>query len=206
MASGRSHLTRLLIALALCVSGSVTLEAQMYRWKDEHGVTHYGDVVPPKYRDQAQVEMSNQGLTLRKLERALTPAERAALEAKRKAEEIEAQKREAVERMDRALLSKYANLRELAAAHERELSIVDDELVAFSARAQELSKEAFALLALRKLNRDQKQALTRLSADLSQIAEILERKLKERDERLSRQNEERARFVELLARKGKTGS
>ena len=26
---------------------------QMYKWVDENGVTHYGQTIPPEYRDQA---------------------------------------------------------------------------------------------------------------------------------------------------------
>jgi hypothetical protein len=193
-------LTTACAAMLLCDT-----HAQAYRWKDENGVVHYGDVVPPKYRDQAQVEISRDGVPLRKVERALTPSERAALEEKRRVEALEAEKREAVERLDRALMSKYANLRELQAAHDRELERADEELGAFTARAQDLSKAAFALLGIKPLNRDQRIELGKLSNDLLQVSEILDKKLKERREKESRQRLERSRFQELVSRKRETG-
>jgi hypothetical protein len=192
---------------AICAVGTFAAStapagAQAYRWKDENGIVHYGDVVPPKYRDQAQVELSRDGIPLRKVERALTPAERAAQEEKRKAEAIEAEKREAVDRLDRALMSKYANMRELQAAHDRELERSDEELAAFTSRAQDLSNAAFALLGIKTRNRDQRIELGKLSNDLAQVSEILDKKVKERSDKESRQRLERSRFQELAARRG----
>jgi hypothetical protein len=186
-----------------CVFFSSFTYAQAYRWKDENGIVHYGDVVPPKYRDQAQIELSREGVPISKTERALTPAERIALEERRKAQAIEAEKREAVDRLDRALMSKYANMNELKAAHDRELITADEELSAFTARAQELSKAAFDMLDVKPRTIVRRNELGKLSNDLAQVSEIIDRKLKERVEKVSRQKLERARFEDLLGRKGK---
>ena len=51
---------------------------QMYKWVDENGVTHYGQTIPPEYRDQAAEEMNRRGMTVRRIEPAGTPEERRA--------------------------------------------------------------------------------------------------------------------------------
>jgi hypothetical protein len=175
-------------------------QAQTYRWKDEKGITHYGDAVPARYKDQAQVELSRDGIPLKRTDRALTAEERKALEEKRAADMLEAEKREAVDRLDRALMSKYANSRELDVAHLRELERADDELGAFTSRASDLSARAFDLLKLPSRSRDQRTQLSQLENDLNQIAEILERKLTDRRNTESRQRLERSRFEELMGR------
>ncbi len=176
--------------------------AQTYRWVDEKGVTVYGDRVPPQYKDSAQVELSRSGITVKKIEPALTAQQRAEMEAKRAIEAEIAAKKEAVDRIDRALVSKYANAGELAAAHGRDLIRIDDELTGFTSSAQGLTERAKSLYtSTKKLSRDQRVELEGLSSDLSQAAEIIERKLNERAEAMKRHKLERARFEELMGRK-----
>ena len=56
---------------------------------DDHGVTHYGDTVPPEFAKQGRSELNAQGVELRQLPRQLTPEEadvaqkKAATEARR---------------------------------------------------------------------------------------------------------------------------
>ena len=188
--------------LLLTFAFSAVATAQTYRWIDEKGVTVYGDRVPPQYKDSAQVELSRSGITVKKTEPALTPLQRAEMEAKRAAEAEIAAKKEAVDRIDRALVSKYANAGELAAAHGRDLIRIDDELTGFTSSAQGLTERAKALYSnTKKLSRDQRAELDGLSNDLLQAAEIIERKLNERAEAMKRHKLERARFEELMGRK-----
>ena len=46
--------------------------AKIFKWTDEKGVTHYGEAIPPEYKDQASTEMSKHGLTVRKIDAAAT--------------------------------------------------------------------------------------------------------------------------------------
>ncbi len=188
---------RLALIAVLCANAAF---AQTYRWVDEKGVTVYGDRVPPQYRDSAQVELSGGGIPLKKIAPALTPQQRAEMEAKKAAEAEEAAKKEAIDRIDRALTSKYANASELAAAHGRDLERIDDELAGFTRRVGEMSARAKVLYGSKRLSRDQLSELEGLRNDLLQIAEILERKLIERSDALKRHRQERDRFEELMGR------
>jgi hypothetical protein len=187
--------------LLLLLAFSAAASAQTYRWVDEKGVTVYGDRVPPQYKDSAQVELSGGGMPLKKIAPALTPQQRAEMEAKKASDAEAAAKKEAVDRIDRALVSKYANAGELAAAHGRDIDRIDDELVSFTARAMGMSERAKVLYSSKRINRDQRFELEGLSNDLSQVAEIIERKLAERLDALKRHKQERARFEELMGRK-----
>lgn len=96
---------------------------QIYKWVDEDGVTHYGQAIPPEYRDNAAEEMNRNGMTVRQIEPATTPEERRALEEKAQ-REMEEQKRLAEQRRrDRALINTYGSAQEIDAARERNLAL-----------------------------------------------------------------------------------
>jgi hypothetical protein len=133
---------------------------RIYKWTDEKGVTHYGETIPPEYRDQTATEMTPRGLAVRKIEGA------AALEAQRKAAaeraqaEREEQKRTFEQRRrDLALVNTYTNSREIDEARERNLAAptqslrnleprmkrTQDELAALQRQAQTLGSSGKAI-------------------------------------------------------------
>ena len=57
-----NSLTYVLVALATTSSASA---ADLFRWQDDQGNTHYTDQVPPEYIEQGYRVISEQGLTIR---------------------------------------------------------------------------------------------------------------------------------------------
>ena len=96
---------------------------KMYKWVDEHGVTHYGQIIPPEYRDQGAEEMNRRGLTVRRIEPASTPEERRALEEKLEREREEQKRIAEQRRRDRALMNTYGSANEIDAARDRNLAM-----------------------------------------------------------------------------------
>jgi hypothetical protein len=95
----------------------------IYKWVDENGVTHYGQSIPPEYRDGAAEEMNRGGVTVRRIAPARTPEERQAQEEKAQ-RELEEQKRLAEQRRrDRALINTYGSAEEIDAARDRNLAM-----------------------------------------------------------------------------------
>ena len=89
----------------------------LYKWVDENGETHYGEVVPPEYADRDQTLINAKPLQAKKKigksadeEVEKTPEELAALEQRRK---------------DRALLNTYSNEKEIDLARGRNLQQVE---------------------------------------------------------------------------------
>jgi hypothetical protein len=116
-----------LLAGASALTLAMPLNAAMYKWVDEHGRTHYGDSVPPKYAVRAGDRMAKPGAQPAKAE-----APKAAAEAP-SAEELEKQKADAKRQLDRqrqdtALLSTYANEGEIELARARELKRSEETL------------------------------------------------------------------------------
>lgn len=96
---------------------------KMYKWVDEHGVTHYGQTIPPEYRDQAAEEMNRRGITLRRIEPAGTPEERRALEEKLERDREEQKRLADQKRRDRALMNTYGSADEIDVARDRNLAM-----------------------------------------------------------------------------------
>jgi chromosome segregation ATPase len=96
---------------------------KMYKWVDEHGVTHYGQTIPPEYRDQGAEEMNRRGMTLRRIDPASTPEERRALEEKLEREREEQKRLAEQHRRDRALMNTYGSAEEIDAARDRNLAM-----------------------------------------------------------------------------------
>lgn len=69
------------VALAsICAHAGPTTDkgAVTYRWTDEQGVVHYGDVVPPQYAQKERAVLNSQGVEVRKLDAQKSPEQLAA--------------------------------------------------------------------------------------------------------------------------------
>jgi hypothetical protein len=117
-------MTGLALALGLVNAASA---AKIYKWTDEKGVTHYGEVIPPEYKDQAAQEMSSHGITLRKWDAAVTapttPEQRKAAEDKAAREREEKQRAFEQRRRDLALVNTYTSAQEIDDARDRALQL-----------------------------------------------------------------------------------
>ena len=97
--------------------------AKIFKWTDENGVTHYGEVIPPEYKDQAAQEMSRQGVTIRKWDAAVTPEQRKAIETKSVREREEKQREFEQRRRDLALTNTYTSAKEIDEHRDRTLQL-----------------------------------------------------------------------------------
>jgi hypothetical protein len=96
---------------------------RIYKWVDEQGVTHYGQSIPPEYRDQGGAEMSKGGMTVRRIDPASTPEQRKAAEDKARREKDEQKRVFEQRRRDTALLNTYTSPREIDEARDRNLAL-----------------------------------------------------------------------------------
>ena len=121
----RSSSLILVLMSALFVAG---VQAGLYRWVDEHGTVHYGDMIPERYLTEEHQELNAQGTTVKKHERAMTAeekdekdkqaAERKRLESERRAQALR----------DRVLTDTYTTERDLIDAKNARLEAIDSQL------------------------------------------------------------------------------
>jgi hypothetical protein len=97
----------------------------VYKWVDETGTVHYGDVIPPQYADQDKTILNGRGMQIGKIEGRKTPEQMAA-EAEKKALEAKAQSELQHEKdRDRHLLATYASVEEIELLRDRRVEIID---------------------------------------------------------------------------------
>jgi len=141
-----------LIALLLCTG--MGFAGGLYKWTDEKGVTHYGDSIPPQYKDRANQELSKKGVVLKSTPAALTQEQLAAQAREREARAIQELSEKERKRRDEALLLTYTSIEEIDRKRDRDVQQVelmiangqaavrslDEKLVEQNRRADALTK------------------------------------------------------------------
>jgi hypothetical protein len=119
----RPALLALAISLAL---GPMLMAAEgkgttTYKWVDDHGITHYGDVVPPEFAQKGRSELNAQGVEMRQFPRQLTPEE--AVVAQKKASD-EAKRRQ----HDSFLLTTYTKASDIEQLRDERIALIDGQM------------------------------------------------------------------------------
>ena len=104
--------------LVLFAVFSTPAEAKLYKWVDDKGETHYGEVVPPEYAAKDKVQFNEKGREIKKKESAketdsdknISEEKQAAIDQRRK---------------DKALVNTYSNEKEIDLARDRNLQQVE---------------------------------------------------------------------------------
>ena len=166
---------------------AATVEAKLYKWVDNQGVTHYGETIPPEYADKDNVLLDDKGRVIKK-NAQLTIEERRNLEAtaeKNRAEEAAAAEQR---RRDRMLLSTYSSEKEIDLARDRNLQQVEalinsiqllqksanESAEGYQVEAQQISKAGKKIPAsLKKDIADAEKKSTKLQQRLTKAQEKL---------------------------------
>ena len=106
-----------------CAADTGRPATKMFKWVDEHGVTHYGQSIPPEYQDQAATEMNRRGIAVRRIDAAVTAEDRRALEQKLERQREEQKRLAEQRRRDQALMNTYGSAEEIDAARDRNLAM-----------------------------------------------------------------------------------
>jgi hypothetical protein len=117
--------TSVLIAAAALVASawgaSTPSNHKVYTWKDEQGVTHYGDQIPPEYAAQAHGVINNQGIEIEHIDAQKSPEQLAAEDQKK----FDAEQRA---NYDRNLLTTYGSVQEIERLRDQRLSLLTDQI------------------------------------------------------------------------------
>ena len=135
---------------------------KMYKWTDKDGVVHYGSAIPPEYADQQKTQINSQGQTVKTIDGAMTPEQRAARE---QAKLDEAAKKQAVEH-DKVLLSTYGSVTDIERARDSRLAAIQGQINLASSTISSLEVEGVRLEKQRAVAKDPKQ-IERLDAALA---------------------------------------
>jgi len=193
-------ITMALISTSLVVL-STSAQARIKCWKNSDGVRECGKTIPPEYSQQGHEEISSQGVTVEKTDRALTEEERAeeerltAIQAKEDA--IKAKK--AAE--DKILLDTYSNTDDIQMTSEGKIAALDSTINLANKRIEKIQA---------KLDKDTAIAAAAELAgkqppeDLLKDIESLERQIKNNDkfvaEKRVEQEDIKKEYAEKIAR------
>lgn len=103
----------LALSFVVLLTFTMNAEAKLYKWIDDKGTTHYGEVIPPEYAKNQRESLNKAGLIEKQHENKET------VKAKDSPEVIEQQRR------DSALLNTYSNEHEIDLARERSMVLVN---------------------------------------------------------------------------------
>lgn len=107
----------LMLYTSLGLAAGQNSGAKLYKWVDDNGETHYGEVVPPEYADRDKTQLDAKGFKIKEKPKnsnadssVKTPEEQAAIDRRRK---------------DNALLNTFSNEKEIDLARDRNLQQVE---------------------------------------------------------------------------------
>ena len=103
---------------------STAVEAKLYKWVDDKGVTHYGEVIPPEYTNKSNVLLSDKGRLIKRNEE-INNTERRANEEDEAKKRIDNEAKIELSRKDKALLNTFSNEKEIDLARDRNLHQVE---------------------------------------------------------------------------------
>lgn len=198
--------------LALIVMAALAAPAaaqKMYRWVDKDGKVHFGQSIPPEYAEQANETINEDGITVRRQERAKTAAERA---AEAEAARLAAEQRRAEERQeaeDRRLMATYETREDIIQTRDSRLDALDRTIVAsqasVSAQSRDLAKlmeRAAELAAAGKPVGDKLQvSIDQVQSDILMQEAFIAEKNQEKEDIAAHYDAELARYDEIVARR-----
>ncbi len=112
------------VCFILTMALSLGAEAKLYKWVDDKGATHYGEVIPPEHANAERDSLNKSGLLETRPEKADSEASRAKEEAEQK-RKVANQALVEQQRRNRALLNTYSNEKEIDLALERSLVLIN---------------------------------------------------------------------------------
>lgn len=110
--------------LFVALTFSLHAQAKVYKWVDDHGITHYGEVMPSEYANKERDTINKAGLIEKRPEK-IDPATIRAKEEEDQKRKIEKQAEMEQKRRDSAMLNTYSNETEIDQARDRSLDLVN---------------------------------------------------------------------------------
>lgn len=110
--------------LFVALTFSLHAQAKVYKWVDDHGITHYGEVMPSEYANKERDTINKAGLIEKRPEK-IDPAKIRAQEEEDQKRKIEKQAEIEQKRRDSAMLNTYSNETEIDQARDRSLDLVN---------------------------------------------------------------------------------
>ena len=194
----------LLLVGALAFVLAPTAHAALYKWTDERGIVHYSDKMPADVVNRASVEMSREGLAIRRNEQARPSVQRVA-----KTETDEQRLRQAerdrvlAARRDKALMESYTSESEIELAKSRAVATIEGQVQSAQAFIAQMEKRRAELeakmgtYAPRPIPGEIKREIESIDAEVSRQNNFIAARQRESASVAARYESDKQRFREL---------
>ncbi len=120
----------LLSGTAIAAKSGVNDDRMRYKWRDESGTLHYADTVPPEALKFGYEVVNQQGVVVRRVERAKTEAELAAAKAEAAKRAEEQRKADDAARNDAQMLAAYPTEEDLRKSLQAQIDLIAQNIQA----------------------------------------------------------------------------
>ncbi len=164
--------SELLIAALVSVTFCLSVSAKTFKWVDDHGITHYGETIPPEYANKDRQTLNKSGAVIKNQD-VLSPKERQAKEVQAVSDRADEKIVRDQKRYDKSLTSTYSSLEEIELARTRSIQQLDARINSIKTR---LKMTDASLLTLQIDADARTKAGQKIPASLhDEIAETLDR-------------------------------
>ncbi|MFY9328099.1 MAG: hypothetical protein WAO76_08795 [Georgfuchsia sp.] len=204
--SNRTTYLAVTTMLLLGLAAPAAHAARTFCCADERGQQRCGDVLPVACRNRAYVEYNEAGTRVRNIAAPLTEAQQAAVDAEQKKKRDRAEAAQQQQRSDLALLSTYANEKDLDAARDRAVGELERSIKSSEENLEDLIKSKKKLATdteffkNKPLPRDLKKKIARNETALVEQQATIDEKKKEVEETKAKFEAYRQRLQELKVR------
>ncbi|MGB9429548.1 MAG: DUF4124 domain-containing protein [Gammaproteobacteria bacterium] len=101
---------------------------KLYKWVDKQGVVHYGSSVPPEYASQQLDVLNSEGVTVKTLNAAKTPAEIAKEQQAQAAAAEKTQQDQQQQANDQMLRDTYTSVSDIEQDRDSRLAAMDSQI------------------------------------------------------------------------------
>jgi len=190
----------LLLLLTITVASSAG--AATFRWVDDSGQVHFGDVIPPEYAEKRKEELNEQGFIIDTIEgkEVKDPEQEAAEQERLKEEARQLELAEKQRKYAALLLRVYESEEALILTRDKRLGAIESQIT--HAQSQVTARED-VLVQLQKQAADRERAGKKVGEKLLGDIATTQRQIKEQQARIAelqiQADETRARFDADLA-------
>ncbi|MCW5621960.1 MAG: DUF4124 domain-containing protein [Burkholderiales bacterium] len=147
---------------------------KIYKWVDERGVTHYGEIIPPQYRDKSVTQLNQRGVAVKRIDGVLTPEQQKAAEERAEREKAERKQLAAQRRRDMALMNTYTSTKEIEVARTRNLAMPQQAIKGLQPRLKQAQARLATLEGQADKQRDAgRQVPEHLAEDIARQKQVV---------------------------------
>ena len=189
----------LLGALCLIVPAHILAAAELYRYKNNEGITVMDDRIPPEFVKNGYEVVTEKGIVLRTVEPQLTAEQQAAALAEQE-QKVEADR---LRKWDESLLRRYSSVEDIEAARDRALSdlLIRVSILKSNKRSLKYQVETYQSQAAEAQRRGQEVSSEHLTAieDLQAEIAITDRAIADREREIESVESAYAKDIERFA-------